>query len=125
MSAVEIFIDEAEEPPRSIMIFLHELLTNKLGLKPKIRYKIPFYDSKTWICYLNPRKDTSVELAFIRGNELSNAQGLLEPNGRKQIMGINFTSLKDIPYESLMEVLLEAIELDDSTPYKSKRKSKD
>lgn len=125
MSAVEIFIDEAEEPARSIMIFLHELLTNELGLKPKIRYKMPFYDSKTWICYLNPRKDTSVELAFIRGNELSNAQGLLEPNGRKQIMGINFTSLKDIPYESLMEVLLEAIELDDSTPYKSKRKSKD
>lgn len=125
MSAVEIFIDEAEEPARSIMIFLHELLTNKLGLKPKIRYKIPFYDSKTWICYLNPRKDTSVELAFIRGNELSNAQGLLEPNGRKQIMGVNFTSLKDIHYESLMEVLLEAIELNTSTPYKSKRKSKD
>lgn len=125
MSAVEIYIDEAEEPARSIMIYFHEVFINELGLRPKIRYNIPFYDSKTWICYLNPRKDNSVELAFIRGNELSNMQGLLKPNGRKQIMGVNYTSLKDIHYESLMEVLLEAIELDASTPNKSKRKSKE
>lgn len=124
MSAVEIFIDECEEPARSIMIYLHEVLTNELGLKPKIRYKIPFYDSKSWICYLNPQKDKSVELAFTRGNELSNEQGMLENKGRKQIMGVCFSSLESIPHNSLMEVLLEAIELDASTAYKVKRKLK-
>lgn len=122
MSAVELFIDESEEPARSIMIYLHEVFINELGLTPKIRYKIPFYDSKSWICYLNPQKDNSVELAFIRGKELSNEQGLLQSKDRKQIMGIHLSSLESIPHSSLVEVLLEAVELDRSTPYKVNRK---
>ena len=64
------FIYNHEGPQRAIMLYLHELLVNEMGLEAKLRYKIPFYYRKSWICYLNPVKPDSIELAFTRGNEL-------------------------------------------------------
>ncbi len=125
MSAVEDFIFSFPKGPQSVMLFLHELLLEHPEMTTKIRYKIPFYYRKSWICYLNPSKADQkgrVELVFLRGNELSNAQGLLEAKGRKQVMGISFESVDEIPLESLNEVLQEAILLDETVPYASKRK---
>ncbi len=89
-----------------------------------MRYKIPFYDGKSWICYLNPTKKGKIEFAFVRGNELSNDQGLLESKGRKQVYSVEFEKLKDIPQQALNEIIQEAILLDGSKPYPSKRKLK-
>ena len=63
-----------------------------------------------------------MELAFVRANELSNEQGLLDFKGRKQVAGVEFGSVKEIPSEVLWEVVQEAILLDETTPYASKRK---
>jgi len=122
MTAVEDFIYQYENDQRAILLLLHDLLVNQLNLDDKIRFKIPFYYGKTWICYLNPIKTHAVELAFIRGNELSNAQGILNSKGRKQVYGISFEKVKDIDLPCLEEVLHEAMLLDETTPYKSKRK---
>ncbi len=124
MSEVEDYIYQHEGQQREVMLYLHQLLTADLGLRCKMRYKIPFYDGRSWICYMNAVKDAQVELAFVRGHALSNAQGLLDAKGRKQVAGIVFGSRSEIPQESLLEVIHEAMLLDETTPYPSKRKQK-
>ena len=121
MSEVEDFIYQFEGNQREIMLYFHSLLVTDLGLTNRIRYKIPFYYRNSWICYLNPFKNGAIELAFIRGNELSNVQGILEARHRKQISGMVFEKFDDIPYKEISEIIQEAILLDETVPYKSKR----
>lgn len=119
---VEDFIFGKEGLQQEGLLFFHDLFYNSLDLQPKIRYKIPFYYKKSWIFYLNPIKDHSIDLAFIRGNELSNSSGLLETKGRKQIKSITFQKIDDLPMEALMEVIQEAILLDETVPYSVRKK---
>lgn len=125
MEAILSYIYEKEGPQQQVLQYLHEQISAYPEITGKIRYKIPFYYRKSWICYLNPTKDGGVELAFPRGNELSNEQGLLTANGRKQVRGVTFYSTKDIPEETIHEILAEALLLDEEVPYASKRKKSD
>ena len=122
MAEVENFIYEHEGKQREVMLYLHNLLSSDLNLTVKMRYGVPFYYRKSWICYLNPTKKGTIEFAFTRGNELSNEQGLLDSKGRKQVYSVEFESLEDIPKETVNEVTQEAILLDEAIPYASKRK---
>lgn len=123
MSDVEIYIYQYEGEQRDTLLYLDFILTSlDFDLTPKIKYKIPFYYHKSWICYLNPPKDRSVEFAFTRGNELSNANGLLSSNGRKQVSSVMYKSRADINKEQIFETIHEALLLDESVPYASKRK---
>jgi hypothetical protein len=63
-------------------------------------------------------------LAFTRGNELSNEQGILESKGRKQVYGLEFEKVADIPVLLIHEILHEAILLDQSKPYRHPKHSK-
>jgi len=122
MNEVDLFILEKEGHQQAVLQFLNDLMMSNSEIIQKIRYKVPFYYRKSWICYLNPNKKTgAVEMVFIRGNELSNEQGLLAAKGRKQVRGVTFAEVKEIPVETLMEVIQEAIWLDDTVPYASKR----
>lgn len=122
MSEVENFIYQYEDNQRKVMLFLHNWLTEDLNLTEKIRFDIPFYFGKSWICYMNPTKKGAIEFAFVRGNELSNEQGLLDNKGRKQVYSVEFETIKDIPQQTLNEIIQEAILLDETTLYESKRK---
>lgn len=124
MPAVEDFIYDFEGEQRAILSFFHDLLTVEYQLEDKIRFNIPFYYKKSWICYLNPVKNNAIELAFPRGNELSNEQGPLQSKGRKQVMSVEFEKLSDLPVSTLQEVINEAIMLDETVKYASKRKLK-
>ncbi len=123
MSSVEAFIIEKEGPQQEVLQFLNDLMMSTPEVTSKIRYKVPFYYRKSWICYLNP-KPIGVELVFLRANELSNEQGLLDAKGRKQVAGVTFEKVADIPVEIVLEVIQEAIWLDETTPYASKRSHK-
>ncbi len=103
------------------MTYLDEFMTDFPGVTPKLRYGIPFYYKKSWICYLNPLKNNGVELAFTRANELSNEQGLLNFKKRKQVAGIEIYNLKNFPASSIEEIVNEALLLDETVPYASKR----
>ena len=81
---VQDYIDSRPENQRAIMTSLDQLILEYPKVISKLRYKIPFYYQKSWICYLNPIRDQGVELVFIRANELSNEQGILDAKGRKQ-----------------------------------------
>jgi hypothetical protein len=125
MPEVEDFIYQFEGSQRDTMLYIHNLLTVDMNLTDKIRFKIPFYYGRSWICYLNPTKDGKIELAFVRGNELSNEQGILDSKGRKQVYGIEFGKVSDIPIQQINEILQEAVLLDETTGYESKRKLRD
>lgn len=124
MEAIFQFIDRYEGHQQEVLQHLHNLLVSFPDIEAKLRYKIPFYYRKSWVCYLNPIKKTGIELCFTRGNELSNEQGLLEARDRKQIRGVIFEKVADIPTETLMVVLQEAFLLDETVPYKSKNQKK-
>lgn len=118
MTNVEAFIIEKEDEQQAIFQFLHDLMMSTPEVTSKIRYRIPFYYRKSWFCYLNPtKKPVGVEMVFTRGIELSNEQGLLEAKGRKQVAGVTFTSVEDIPVESVLEIIHEALYLDETVPY--------
>ena len=123
MSPGEAYILDLEEPQQSILAYLHQLLMAQPEVSSKIRYKIPFYSRKSWICYTNPRGG-GLELAFIQGTELSNEQGLLEARGRKMVTGVVFNSVDDIPEAALLEVIQEALLLDEVAPYKGPKRKK-
>lgn len=124
MTKVEDFIYQFEGNQREIMLYFHNLLTIDLNLTEKIRFKIPFYYGRSWICYLNPTKEGKIEFAFVRGNELSNYQNILDSKGRKQVYSIEVEKMSEIPMRQINEIIQEAILLDETKPYESKRKSK-
>jgi len=118
MTPVENFILEKEGEQQAILQLLHDLLLSTPEVTSKIRYRVPFYYRKSWFCYLNPtKKPAGIELVFIRGIELSNEQGLLEAKGRKQVAGVTFTKASDIPIDTVLEIIQEALYLDDTVPY--------
>jgi hypothetical protein len=117
MNKAEDFILNFEGHQKEIMLFFHSLLTEEYNLTPKFQYNLPFYYRKSWICYLFPTKKGLVELAFTRGKELSNAQGLLKSRGRKMVSSIEFEQMKNIPVAEIREVIHEAIILDETIPY--------
>jgi len=121
VNPVEDFIYQQEECVKEIMLYLHDLMLAR-DLRPKISFRIPMYYGKSWICYLNPLKKGGMELAFCRGNELANSSGILKSKGRKQIMGVSFYKLTDINEAAVIEILDEAILLDETVKYASKRK---
>ncbi|WNB17966.1 DUF1801 domain-containing protein [Marivirga arenosa] len=122
MTEVEQYIFDLKINQREIMLYFHDLLAHQLELEDKIRYKIPFYYHKSWVCYMNPIKNGGVEVAFLRANELSNHQGILDFKGRKQVAGISFSNVDEIPRDHIYEIIQEALLLDESIPYTSKRK---
>ncbi len=119
MNEVEEYIYGFEGDAHAVMKFLHELMMDQPGIRSRISFKLPFYYRKNWICYMNPLKKGGIEFVFTRGKELSNARGILESRGRKEVSGIRLKTLDDIPLESLREVIQEAILLDETVPYSS------
>jgi hypothetical protein len=117
MYNVEEFITNLEGNQKKIAEYLQHILTEEFGLEAKIRFKIPFYFRKTWICYLNPLKNDGIELAFIRGNELSNEFGSFDFKGRKQVMGVTLYSINDLSKNILYNTLIEALTLDENVKY--------
>lgn len=113
MGNVNDFVYQSERPFRDVLVCLHEMLVEQYGLKTVLRYRIPFYDRYKWICYLNPVRDRGIELAFIRGAELSNAQGILDPGGRKHVAGIILDDVSLIPFQALDEIIHEALLIDE------------
>lgn len=124
MNAVLDFIYHHEGMQKDLLLYFHQMISGNPGVTFKISYRIPFYYRKSWICYLNPLKNDGIELAFIRGNELSNNHGLLEAKGRKQVSGITFYRLTDIPENAVQEILQEALLLDEEIRYSPKNRNR-
>ncbi|MGC6422446.1 MAG: DUF1801 domain-containing protein [Flavobacteriaceae bacterium] len=121
MTDTENFIYQFEKGQREIMMYFHNLLTLDFNLSEKISFNLPFYYGTSWICYLKPTKKGTVEFSFVRGNELSNDDGLLKSKGRKQVHSIEIEKVKDKPRKNLNKIIHEAILLDQVKPYSVKK----
>lgn len=109
------FLAQCSERQAAVVEHLHELLSAFPNIQCKVRYRVPFYYQKSWICYLNRVKHDAIEMCFLRGCDLSNAQGLLDAKGRKQVSGITFASVADIDEVLVLEVFAEALLLDEGS----------
>lgn len=105
----------------------------------KYNYWVPYYSRNKLICFIWPvsapnaptaknQKDdgTIVSLGFCYGNELSNDQGLLLAEGRKQVYIIRLRSMKELTSieNQITEIIHEAILLDNQKSKSITRKQK-
>nr|WP_262914208.1 DUF1801 domain-containing protein [Portibacter lacus] len=95
---------------------MHDLFLSYPNVGIKIRFGIPFYDYKTWICYLNPlKKEAGAELVFLKGKILQETFPFLKSKGRKMVAGIKLTTINDADLEQIITVFEEAISLEMET----------
>lgn len=94
--------------------------------EPKYGYGVPFYVRNRMICFIWPssiywglrRKKKTIEtnlvtLGFCQGNRMSNEDGALMPEGRKQVYCMYFKSLKEVNEEQIRALLFEAEMIDE------------
>ena len=109
----DAFRERLDSNQLQIVEYLHDCFLNFPEITSKIRYRIPFYDYKSWICYINPLKKGGVELCFIKGQELSAYPEYLHSKGRKMIAGIEIKTIEKAAEERVMECFTEALFLDE------------
>lgn len=98
---------------------------------------VPFYTHHRMICFIWPssvvwgpkkksdfQKTTSVSLGFCQGNLMSNEEGILKAEGRKQVYVIYFHSLDEIKEDKIRALLFEAGIIDDAFGERRKRAKK-
>ncbi len=113
MNTIENYILGLGGQQKAIVSFFHQHIKHHHDLLPRIKWNIPTYHRRSMICYLNPIKNDGVELAFFRGSQLSNEQGILTSKGRKLVAGIEIFDLESIDTRMVDEIIQEAIILDD------------
>jgi hypothetical protein len=126
MNASEEYILSQPENYQPIFRRIRNIILNTApGIEEKIRYGIPFFDYFGWMCYLSPLKNNKgVYIAFLRGFELSNEQGILETNGRVMVKSITYTHAKQIDETPLREIIQEALLLNQEHHQQKKKQKK-
>jgi hypothetical protein len=100
---------------------------------------VPFYTRHRMICFIWPasvsvswrpkrnaasQKPKGVSLGFCQGNLMSNEDGVLLSEGRKQMYVMYFHSLQEIDEDQVRALLFEAAMIDDTFGEKKKRAKK-
>jgi hypothetical protein len=104
--------------------------------EPKYGLGVPYYSHYRQICFIWPSsyywgpkkkessgKPSTVSLGFCYGNLMSNEDGVLKAEGRKQVYCMHFKSIDEIDDRQIRTLLYEAELLDESFGKKRKRKS--
>lgn len=125
----------AELPPAESLIArkLRSLILDvSPRLREKISYGVPYFYHHRRVCFLWPvsclpcgitkYENLKVTLGFCYGNMLSNNQGLLIAENRKQARVIPYHSIKEIDERLVTEIVHEAILVDDEFGKRKKRK---
>lgn len=133
MQAVEDFVDDLPREERLITRRLRTLiLETDPAIKEKLSYGVPYFSRNRRLFFLWPgshpglskdkdRDQPHVTMGFCYGNLLSNEQGMLIRDGRKQVYTIQFSSLADIRERQVTEVITEAVINDQQFFTKRKR----
>jgi len=111
--AIEKYIHDAPEKYREMLFRLREIIVNSSPfIEEKIAYTVPFFKHFGMLCYISHGK-RGVEVGFWRGNELSNEQGVLSQDERKIVRSLIYQEPEDINEQILMEILQEAMMLNE------------
>jgi hypothetical protein len=124
--------------PKNEQVIMKRLRTLILECLPKatekVSYDVPFYNHHRMICFIWPpcvywgprkrwhdKKEKGVTLGFCQGNLMSNEDGALLAEGRKQVYCMYFKSLNEINEEQVRALLYEAELVDEG--FKKKKKA--
>lgn len=122
------FLDAISPSEQVICLRLRNLILGTFPeLKEKFSYGAPFYHRNSRICFLYPASlpysgiKSGVSFGFNRGPLLSNDHGLLDMGNRKEVAYISLFQESDVSELAFLEILHEAILLDDELAMKKKR----
>jgi len=100
----------------------------------KISYEVPFYTHNRMICFIWPpsvfwgpertletQTAKGLALGFCQGNRMSNDDGALLAEGRKQIYCMYFHKMEEINEQQIRSLLYEAGMVDESFSKKKKK----
>jgi hypothetical protein len=103
------------------------ILGNFPEFKEKFGYGAPYYHLNSRVCFLYPASlpysgiETGVSFGLTRGHLLSNEQGLLQMENRKEVGYVFLQRESDIQEDLLLEILHEAVLLDQEIAAQKKR----
>ncbi len=119
------FLDDLTPEERTICMYLKDLLQENF---PELRvtwaYGVPYFNRKKRICFFYPASlpysgiTEGVNLGLVKGYLLSNDQQLIHMGQRKEVGYIQIQHPNQIPADTLLEILHEAILLDNHHPPK-------
>ena len=122
MGSVDDFIFNLPSDERIFVSKLRTLLFEvEPGFREKLSYGVPYYSRHRRVCFIWPASaplgptNAKVSFGFCYANLLSNAQGILRSEGRKQVYIVRYSSIKEIDETMLREIINEAILVDDFT----------
>lgn len=133
MRNVEDFIDELPNDERLITQRLRLLILDAdPRIKEKLSYGVPYFSRHRRLFFLWPaskpglkkesnRPLSKVTMGFCYGNLLSDEEGVLLRDGRKQVYTIEFSSSADINERQLSEIIAETLMVDEQFFRKPRR----
>ena len=126
----EDFYYNLPEQEKVIVDLLRELVLEAApNFREKISYNVPYYFLNSRVCYIwpasvKPGPRAGVVFGLCRGQMLSNEQGLLELENRKEIGTITFRLPEEIDQDAVREILYEAILVDEEIAREKRKKPK-
>ena len=108
------FLESVAPMQAELISTLDREFRESMGMTRKMRYKIPFYDHKSWVCYLNPIKKSHVDLCFLDGRALAHTFPILDMKNRKMVSSLRLDILANIPSEVSI-IVKEAINMKNNT----------
>ena len=114
MTPIDEYIYKQPKAIREVLDFLNEhILSLDQEVKSTLKWKVPYYNRRQALCYLNVLKLGKVELNFLKGYLFdSDKKHYLEFRNRKVVGGIILEDLENIDVEILDIVFEEALRLD-------------
>ena len=119
MNDLDVFFHDLPRGEKEIALRLRELvLAAAPDFEEKFSYGVPYYFRHSRITCIWPASapggpKRGVFISICRGHLMSNTQGLIEMGNRMQFGLIRYYDVKEIKAEPLMEILQEAIMVDD------------
>lgn len=96
MPTVEAYIAALSSEQAAVAEHLRRIiLSSDPRITERISYKVPFYRCDGLLCYISTRRGR-VYVGLCPGVHLSDAYGLLEAEGRKEVRSVTLSSLRDL-----------------------------
>jgi len=119
MQSIDDFFHDLPREEKSIALRLREIILRAApDFKEEFSYSVPYYFRHRRVTCIWPASSAGgprmgVFIGFCRGNQMSNEQGIIEMGNRKRFGLIRYYDVKEINEEVLMELLQEAIMVDE------------
>lgn len=119
MSAIDAFFCDLPRDEKEIALRLRQMvLATAPVFLEKFSYGVPYYFRRSRVACIWPASapggpKRGVFLGICRGHLMSNEQGIIEMGNRKEFGLIRYFDVKEIQEEPLMEILQEAILVDE------------